>query len=45
MLHPSGIAACVEAPPPSYIWFGDAASPEEACEGTLVVEVSLFRRL
>jgi hypothetical protein len=40
-----GIAACVKAPPLSSILFGDAASPEETCESTLVAEVSLFRRL
>ena len=45
LLYPSGIAARVETPPPSSILFGDAASPEEACEGTIVAEVSLFRRL
>ena len=40
-----GVAARVEAPPPSSILFGDAASSGEACEGTLVAEVSLFRQL
>lgn len=45
LLHPGGIATRVEEPPLSSILFGDAASPEEACEGTLVAEVSLFRRL
>ena len=45
LLHPGGVDARVEAPPLSSILFGDAASPEEACEGTLVVEVSLFQRL
>ena len=45
LLHPGGGVARVEAPPLSSILFGDAASPEEACEGILIAEVSLFRRL
>lgn len=44
-LNPGGIPAPAPAPRSSNVLFGDAASTEEACEGILTAELSLFRRL
>ncbi|KAG0573230.1 hypothetical protein KC19_VG160100 [Ceratodon purpureus] len=45
VLNPGGIPAPAPAPRSSNVLFGDAASTEEACEGILTAELSLFRRL
>jgi hypothetical protein len=44
-LNPGGSPTTTLDHAPSNILFGAPASPEEACEGILIAELSLFRRL